>query len=84
LHPISPDGVPPQAFITVDWALFFDSSRVPPYTLWGMFHRTGLPQEHAFVGTYREGMVTDSLNPVGVYVGTNAGKIFASNDEGDS
>ena len=33
---------------------------------------------------YREGMVTDSLDPAGVYVGTNTGKIFASNDEGDS
>jgi hypothetical protein len=40
----------------------------------------GLPQAHAFIGTYREGMTTDSLDPVGVYVGTNTGKIFASND----
>jgi hypothetical protein len=45
---------------------------------------TGLPQDHAFIGTYREGMTTDSLDPAGVYVGTNTGKIFASNDEGDS
>jgi hypothetical protein len=44
----------------------------------------GLPQAHAFVGTYREGMATDSLDPVGLYVGTNTGKIFASNDAGDS
>jgi hypothetical protein len=44
----------------------------------------GLPQEHAFIGMYREGMATDSLDPIGVYVGTNTGKIFASNDEGDS
>jgi len=44
----------------------------------------GLPQEHAFIGTYREGMDTDNLDPVGVYVGTNTGKIFASNDAGDS
>jgi len=29
-------------------------------------------------------MATDSLDPVRVYVGTNTGKIFASNDEGDS
>jgi hypothetical protein len=38
----------------------------------------GLPQEYAFVGMYREGMATDSLDPAGVYVGTNTGKIFAS------
>jgi hypothetical protein len=29
-------------------------------------------------------MTTDSLDPVGVYVGTNTGKIFAANDEGNS
>ena len=29
-------------------------------------------------------MATDSLDPLGVYVGTNTGKLFASNDEGDS
>jgi len=44
----------------------------------------GLPQKEAFVGIYREGMSTDSLDPVGIYFGTNTGKIFASNDEGDS
>ena len=36
------------------------------------------------MGIYREGMTTDSLNPVGIYFGTNTGKIFHSNDEGDS
>jgi photosystem II stability/assembly factor-like uncharacterized protein len=44
----------------------------------------GLPQESAFIGMYRYGMATDSLDPAGVYVGTNTGKIFASTDEGDS
>jgi photosystem II stability/assembly factor-like uncharacterized protein len=44
----------------------------------------GLPQENAFVGIYREGMAIDSLNPAGVYFGTNTGKIFQSDDEGDS
>jgi hypothetical protein len=29
-------------------------------------------------------MATDALDPVGVYFGTNTGKIFASKDEGDS
>jgi len=44
----------------------------------------GLPQENAFMGVYREGMAMDSLNPAGVYFGTNTGKIFASDNEGDS
>ncbi len=44
----------------------------------------GLPQRDAYVGVYREGMATDSLDPVGVYFSTNTGKIFASQDEGDS
>jgi len=29
-------------------------------------------------------MAMDSLNPAGVYFGTNTGKIFGSDDEGDS
>jgi hypothetical protein len=44
----------------------------------------GLPQEKAFMGVYREGMATDGLNPTGIYFGTNTGKIFGSDDEGDS
>ena len=43
----------------------------------------GLPQQAAFGGVLREGMATDSLEPAGIYFGTNTGKIFASNDEGD-
>lgn len=44
----------------------------------------GLPQKDAFVGIYREGMASDSLDPAGIYFGTNTGKIFASSDEGDT
>jgi hypothetical protein len=29
-------------------------------------------------------MATDSLDPTGVYFGTNTGKLFGSNDQGDS
>ena len=43
----------------------------------------GLPQEHAYLHVLREGMATDSLDPVGVYVGTVNGQIFYSRDEGD-
>ncbi len=44
----------------------------------------GLPQVNAFVGVYREGMAIDPLEPAGIYFGTNTGKIYASNNEGDS
>ena len=43
----------------------------------------GLPQEHAYLHVLREGMATDSLDPVGVYVGTVNGQVFYSRDEGD-
>jgi hypothetical protein len=44
----------------------------------------GLPQEEAFMGTYREAMTTDSLDRAGVYFGTNTGQLYASADAGDS
>ena len=43
----------------------------------------GLPQEHAYLHVLREGMATDTLDPVGVYVGTVNGQIFYSRDEGE-
>ena len=43
----------------------------------------GLPQEHAYLHVLREGMATDTLDPVGVYAGTTNGQIFYSRDEGD-
>jgi BNR/Asp-box repeat len=36
------------------------------------------------LGVLRHGMCTDSIDPCGVYVGTNTGQLFASNDRGDS
>ncbi|HLF72194.1 MAG TPA: sialidase family protein [Dehalococcoidia bacterium] len=44
----------------------------------------GLPQSGAFMGTYREGMTVDNLDPLGVYFGTNTGQLYASTDEGDT
>lgn len=44
----------------------------------------GLPQRNAFMGVYREGLTIDSLEPAGLYLGTNTGKLFFSDDEGDS
>ena len=44
----------------------------------------GLPSEHAYLHTMREGMATDDLDPGGVYVGTTSGDVFHSRDDGDS
>jgi photosystem II stability/assembly factor-like uncharacterized protein len=44
----------------------------------------GLPQSDAFMGTYREGMSADNLQPAGIYFGTNTGQLYGSADDGDS
>ncbi|HLX58373.1 MAG TPA: sialidase family protein [Ktedonobacteraceae bacterium] len=36
------------------------------------------------LGVLRHGMCADTLDPCGVYVGTNTGQVFASHDRGDS
>ena len=43
----------------------------------------GLPQENAYLHVLREGMATDSLDPLGIYVGTANGQVFYSRDGGD-
>ncbi len=47
-------------------------------------HSKGLPQEDAFMGVYRQSLCTDSMNPAGVYFGTNTGQLYASGDDGES
>jgi photosystem II stability/assembly factor-like uncharacterized protein len=42
----------------------------------------GLPAEGAHVTVLREGLASDSLNPCGVYLGTENGQVFQSADEG--
>ena len=45
----------------------------------------GLPDGRGVrLGVLRHGMCTDSMDPCGVYVGTNTGQLFASADRGDS
>lgn len=45
----------------------------------------GLPTGQGVrLGVLRHGMCADTLDPCGVYVGTNTGQIFASHDRGDS
>lgn len=44
----------------------------------------GLPQENAFMGVYRQSLCTDTMDPAGVYFGTNTGQLYASADNGES
>ena len=44
----------------------------------------GLPQENAYFSTLRESMAVDGADPLGVYIGTKAGILFGSSDEGES
>jgi BNR/Asp-box repeat len=45
----------------------------------------GLPQGRGVtLGVLRHAMCTDTQNPCGVYVGTNTGQLFASNNRGDT
>ena len=42
----------------------------------------GLPGSGAYLGVKREGMSSDTFTPAGLYVGTSAGQVFASRNEG--
>lgn len=44
----------------------------------------GLPQRQAYETVLRDGLTADSLDPVGMYLGTRSGQLFASRDEGKS
>lgn len=44
----------------------------------------GLPQENAFETILRDGMSGDQLKPTGLYFGTRNGKLFGTNDGGES
>jgi serine/threonine protein kinase len=44
----------------------------------------GLPQERAYETVLRDSMVTDALDPVGIYFGTRSGKLYGSKDSGKS
>lgn len=44
----------------------------------------GLPQEHVYTTTLRDGLDSDHLDPLGLYFGTSGGQIFISRDDGDS
>jgi serine/threonine protein kinase/photosystem II stability/assembly factor-like uncharacterized protein len=42
----------------------------------------GLPQERAYETVLRDAMVTDALDPAGIYFGTRSGKLYGSRDAG--
>src|SRR5579864_4396391 len=44
----------------------------------------GLPQKDCYVNVLRDAMTVDNLESCGVYFGTTAGQVYASNDAGDS
>lgn len=46
--------------------------------------RAGLPQTSCFFTVLRQGMAGDTLDPAGVYFGTNTGSVFATRDEGET
>jgi photosystem II stability/assembly factor-like uncharacterized protein len=50
---------------------------------WRKFSK-GLPRENAYLGCYREGAASDTLDPAGLYVATRMGHLFSSCDEGKS
>jgi photosystem II stability/assembly factor-like uncharacterized protein len=45
-------------------------------------HGDGLPDHDAYLSVLREAMAVDRLDPAGVYIGTSAGQVYASADEG--
>jgi hypothetical protein len=45
---------------------------------------SGLPQKEHFVGVLRDAMTADAFDPAGIYVGTTAGELFFSRDDGES
>ncbi len=47
-------------------------------------HDDGLPDRDAYLQVLREAMAVDRLDPAGVYVGTSAGNLYASADEGET
>ncbi|MFN2637719.1 MAG: WD40/YVTN/BNR-like repeat-containing protein [Gemmatimonadaceae bacterium] len=44
----------------------------------------GLPQEGAYENILRDALSADSFDPAGIYFGTRSGKLYGSNDSGDS
>jgi photosystem II stability/assembly factor-like uncharacterized protein len=87
-HPERPD----RLFLQNHWGLYRSDDGAPEGRLrvystrnagasWEALTR-GLPQRGTYETVLRDGMVTDSLDPVGIYFGTRSGKLYASSDAG--
>lgn len=61
------------------WRVFRSRNRGADWVALG----NGLPQANAYQNVLRMAMTTDTLDPAGVYVGTQGGQLVASRDEGD-
>ena len=44
----------------------------------------GFPREHAYYTVKRQAMTSDGADPLGLYLGTTGGQVWASRDEGQS
>ena len=86
---------PTNADIAYTWPLIGGEMRTPPGGAMKVWRTSdagknwqgmtkGLPQEEAWMGVYRQSLCTDSMDPAGVYFGTNTGHLYASLDDGDS
>lgn len=89
-HPRQPDTV---------WVFPMDGTRVWPRTCPGgrpaafrsrnggrswVRQSKGFPRTHGWFTVFRHAMTCDAQDPVGLYLGTTTGEIWASQDEGES
>lgn len=44
----------------------------------------GFPREHGYFSVKRQAMVSDRRDPLGLYIGTTSGQVWASHDEGQN
>jgi len=44
----------------------------------------GFPRDHAYYTVKRQAMTSDGADPLGLYLGTTGGQVWASRDEGQS
>jgi len=90
VHPRNPDTV---------WVFPMDGTKVWPRTCPGgrpaafrsrngggswTLQSKGFPETHGWFTVFRQAMKCDAQEPVGIYLGTTAGEIWASGDEGES
>jgi hypothetical protein len=86
---------PSRADVIYTFPLVADGERFPPEHRCRVFRSTdaggswealsvGLPAGPFYAAVLRDAMCVDDASPAGVYVGTRAGAVYASRDEGDS